>query len=105
MKREIDLARQLIDKPRGSGLILLNKILNGATKESNDGMALDLNNLKHIMNELQLDSIPDLEERLLQEKKILMDYLPKTRNLNRSPDDRRSMYYNHILGDLGRKRR
>ena len=99
-KREIDLARQIIDKPDGSDLILLNKILNGATKVDNGGLALDLKNLKQIMNEMEIDSIPELEEILLEEKKLLMDYLRKTRNVNRP---RNSMYVNDILQRLRRK--
>ena len=105
MKRHIDLARQMIDKPNGSGLILLNRILNGGTKVSNSGMSIDLNNLKEIMNDLQIDSIPELEDMLSQEKNILIDYLEKARNTKHPLNGRKSMYYNHILGDLGRKRK
>ena len=100
MKREIDFARQIMDKPAGSELILLNKILGGASKANNGGMALDMQNLKQIMNDLQIDSIPELEEMLLQEKKLLMEYLRKTRNNSRPT---KSMYVNDILGKLKKK--
>ena len=97
MKREIDLARGMIDKPEGSELLLLNKILNGSTKVNNGGLALDINNLKQIMNDLGFDTLPELESKLLQEKKLLMEYLRKTRNDSRPP---KSMYVNDILGKL-----
>ena len=100
MKREIDLARQMIEKPEGSELVLLNKILNGATKANNGGLALDIKNLKQIMNDLGIDTIPELENMLVQEKKLLMEYLRKTRNSNRPAT---SMYMNDILGKLRKK--
>ena len=100
MKREIDLARQMIEKPEGSELVLLNKILNGATKANNGGLALDIKNLKQIMNDLGIDTIPELENMLVQEKKLLMEYLRKTRNSNRPAN---SMYMNDILGKLRKK--
>ena len=100
MKREYDLARQMIEKPEGSELVLLNKILNGATKANNGGLALDIKNLKQIMNDLGLATIPELEDMLIQEKKLLMQYFRKTRN---SSLPAKSMYMKDILGKLRKK--
>ena len=97
MKREIDFARQLMDKPDGSNLVLLNKILSGATKANKGGLALEIEKLKMIMKELDIDSLSELEEMILEEKKMLMDYLRNGRNVNRPG---RSMYVNDILQRL-----
>ena len=97
MKREIDFARQLMDKPDGSNLILLNKILSGATKANKGGLALEIEKLKMIMKELDINSLSELEEMILEEKKMLMDYIRNGRNVNRPG---RSMYVNDILQRL-----
>ena len=94
MKREIDLARRMIDKPEGSELVLLNKILNGATRADKGGLALDLTSLKEIMNDLEIDSIPELEELLSQERKLLTKHIRTAKNTYRPSN---SLYANHIL--------
>ena len=94
MKREIDFARQIVDKPDGSELVLLNKILNGATRADKGGLALDLNSLKEIMNDLEIDSIPELENLLSQERKLLSNHIRTAKNSYRPSN---SLYANHIL--------
>ena len=93
-KREIDFARQIVDKPDGSELVLLNKILNGATRADKGGLALDLNSLKEIMNDLEIDSIPELENLLSQERKLLSSHIRTAKNSYRPSN---SLYTNHIL--------
>ena len=94
MKREIDFARQIVDKPEGSELVLLNKILNGATRADKGGLALDLSSLKEIMNDLDIDSIPELENLLSQERKLLNKHIRSAKNSYRPSN---SLYANHIL--------
>ena len=93
-KREIDFARQIVEKPEGSELVLLNKILNGATRADKGGLALDLNLLKEIMNDLDIDSIPELENLLSQERKLLSNHIRTAKNSYRPSN---SLYANHIL--------
>ena len=94
-KREIDMARQLVDNPNDIGLNMLTKLLNGE---------IYLNPLRKAVQEDNLGSIPVLQRMLMEKKQILLDRLAKRTLTNPRSNEGKYMYYNHILGSLGKRR-
>ena len=102
IKREVEVARQIMDRRRGTPLFLLNKVLNDEAVDENGYLMVDPENAK---KDVDLTSLPEVQQLLLKERKRMIWDLKQEREKARSSNEGKSMYYNHILGDLGKRRK
>ena len=100
-KRDAEVAHQLMARYRASPMGLLNKFLNYEDGEENGYLVVDP---KNIRKDSDLTSLPEVQQLLLERERVMPDLTQKEVKA-RSSNEGKSMYYNHILGDLGKRGR